>query len=403
MLRSLAGCVSLALAFAVAGCGSESDTGGAGGSGGSAGVGGIGGTGGVLDPPEPPTAVTPPPVELPARPADFSLGPGFGTPGWRESTEPFCSPWVGNNMFTALWSTQDAVYLTIGMRCTTLLGGGIQEYCSAPEAAYQSLFVNQGQGWQAIHHFRDLYTPRPIGTQGSALLSMGIYQGACAVGKSTLDGNFECLGNRPAAHPVDAAARSEGVYQLESDGENGYALTRFADGAWTELTRVGAPDAPRTLLDLGSELLVAGDDAFVARIDPESGATQTVAAPPGIYEAGAVLPGGYALMGFQQGTYQLLMHKDQGWTPAGLSFGRYTALRSAPGSALYIADESKLYRVAETGQYETLLDLDPARIHDFRVNADDEIFLSLEYPELQQYQCGRFVMAWFDGSELHLM
>ncbi|MEZ4370514.1 MAG: hypothetical protein R3B07_06800 [Polyangiaceae bacterium] len=405
MRSSLAG-VSCLLALMVAGCSSEAGSrrGSVGGSGGSAGTAGAAGAGGTeaLDPPTPPTAVTPPPVELPPRPADFSLGPMLGPPGWRQSTEPFCSPWVGNGMFTSLWSTPEAVYVTVGIHCYSLIDGAPQEYCSAPGGASESLFVNRGEGWQAIHHYTDVAEIRNFGVQGDALLSFGRESGSCAVGKSTMDGSFDCLGGRPIAYSTGGLVRGDRVFHLGTDSFSDYSLSRFANGEWSEVKSFERRDHPGVLLDLGGPLLIAGDHGLVVGVDPESGTTQTIAAPLGRYEEGAALPWGYALLSNDASGYKLVLHSAAGWKTLNLPVGDDTKLR-AEASSLYVSYGDKLYRVDETGEYELVLELTQARIEDFRVNSDTEIFLSIEYPELQQYQCGRFVMTWFDGNQLHLM
>ena len=95
--------VGLGVALLLGACGNaDAGDGGVGGSAGAAGSGGNAGAGagGTADsgtagapdePPWTPQDITPPPVELPPRP-EFSLGMDLGSPGWRGSTQPFCSP-----------------------------------------------------------------------------------------------------------------------------------------------------------------------------------------------------------------------------------------------------------------------------------------------------------------------
>ncbi|MEZ4232440.1 MAG: hypothetical protein R3B89_24895 [Polyangiaceae bacterium] len=408
--------VGLGVALLLGACGNaDAGDGGVGGSAGAAGSGGNAGAGaggtagsGTADsgtagapdePPWTPQDITPPPVELPPRP-EFSLGMDLGSPGWRGSTQPFCSPLVGYDMDTSLWSTPEAVYLTVAMNCTTLDPRG---YCSGERGTrYQSLLVNQGSGWQAVRHQIDNPTLQAVGTQGDALISTGF----CAAGKSALDGSFECLGNRGVFESRGAVVRGDSVFHLAGTGSQAGLLTKYQDGAWSELARFAPEAGVRVLLDLGDQLLVAGDGAFVALVDPETGATKPVAAPAGDYVGGASMPGGkYALVN-DEGSVAL--HASE-WTTVQAT-KPLAKLRAAPSGSLYALGWTPtggwltLHRIDETGASEVVLELEEGLdIQDFSVNSDSEIFLLLGDFAISQYQCGGFVMTWFDGNQLHLM
>lgn len=361
---------------------------------------GMGTAGAPSEPPTTPEDITPPPVELPPRP-NFSLGFELGSPGWRNSTEAFCAPWVGDRVNASLWSTSDAVYVTVAMICDLLDPPG---YCSGERGTYyQSLFVNQGNGWKAVRHNINNPTLSAVGTLGDALISMG----QCAAGKSELDGSFECLGNRPVFRSLGAVVRGDTVFHLALTGGQASQLTKYQNGVWSEVRRFEPERSAKVLLDLGDQLLVAGDAAFVAEVDPKTGATTSIAAPAGDYVDGVVLPDGKYALGNADGA--VLLHDSKAWTPHGPPGTLLSKLHASPSGSIYAvgwtpSGARELHRIDHTGASKVVLELEEGwEIQDYSVNSDTEIFLMLGGYAISQFQCGGLVMTWFDGNQLHLM
>lgn len=341
-----------------------------------------------------PTPVTPPEANFPERPP-WTSGPSTGQDGWRQSSEPFCSPWVAGEMWPSLLSTPERVYLDLSAYCNPLA----QAPCSAePEKSYQSLFVNEGTGWRAVSHFLDSPTRDVVGAFPDGSL---IATGLCAAGRHDLSGGFECLGARAVWASEGAFVRGLDVYHLSSGGVSPL-LSKYTQASWQDRFKFSESAVPHVLINLGKDVVVAGEAGLLMRGDPDLAKLDALSGPVADYIAGTAIPGGNFALADAEGNVRLNISGT--WVAVeGLKLAVDARLAASPSGSVYAISRQDLVRIQPDGSFEAVIKLQGSNyFSSLAINSDSEVFLAMNAQELAGYQCGKVVLGWFDGSELHL-
>ena len=427
MLRSFClanGCtVACALLLlGAAGCGRIADdagTGGASSSGGaSAGSGGVSaasggqvGAGGSLGGPGaggglviPPEIITdlPPPVEdyldayrldapfesdLPDIPEDYVPPLPVGEPGWRDSTETFCSELLLKQT-TGIWADAEGVaVLTASCQAT------LDSFCESGT----ELWYNDGSGWEWLLGLQDADTTSILsGVAGGDLLFRG--SRAVAMGR---DG--EAHGGSPdeAGYVMslfgDGTGPAYGTFHENTTAPEAGHLYRYGDGAWTDLATYADPT-------YAQDLVVVGDVAYAVL-----GSAIGRAALGSAFEAiPDVPPQDYMVLG--------ALAEDDLWTAtfegAVLHYDgdSLTEIGEVEGGVLqFQAVEDEMYFISETtfgrvtgSEIEVIQELDElATFQGLAGVASDEVFVAVMDEELEDYDCTGLEVFVYDGEQFH--
>lgn len=346
--------------------------------------------------PDRPEVVEPPP------PPEWDPPFELGEPGWRESTDPFCSPYAGRLRFEGvdIWADHRGVFVL----------ETIENWGTPFELPYRSgttLQFNDGSGWASW-----LDMPREPGSGGGYRMNgtpagpVWLWPGACPLRRVDGPDESRCV------YAEDASIQD--VHML---GETSGWLLLWDRVVWLDEDGpedVGRFDSDERLRgiwgDADGATVVTDRAVYRARRDAEM-AVLREAEPEAELTALWARDAGDYWVGTESGT--LLRFEGGEWTTAA-NVGGYVSELWSDGSSLYFVssyDEDgrigiegqRFGRWTETGGVEVLLDYEGlVRIGAMAGDADSgEVYLAFVDGELVEYACGPAVVVWFDGEEFH--
>lgn len=348
-------------------------------------------------------------VSGPPPPPEWLPPPGVtAEPGWRESTVPVCSRYVGRPYKSLVWGDSRGVFLMVATSNNVFAG---DQYPSG-----WSLLLNEGSGWSEVLEYYDAgFSSAPYRWAGFDGAPLWVLHNSCMIRAVDVD-EVACLFPAPfAGNAIWIYARYAPdalVYVQSPDLPNGHAsLRRFVQGSEPE-TLV---EDYRTLGTMGATSLWSDGTTIVfahgAGITVRDGAG-TVHPPvplPAPFDSPLEVAGPADAWYTDGATATHLGHYDgtAEWTTLQLPAPACpeesaTFIRDTYESAgtLWVLRRKSLYRW-KAGELTTVLDWDcdtPQQLDTIGGSPGaDEVYVVLLDPAFEDYQCGGSFILWSDG------
>lgn len=313
---------------------------------------------------------------------------------WRESSVPFCSPWVAQ-LDVDLWAGDLGVAAMVTADCNPLA----DRPCSVPGATlHQSLLLNSGSGWTQLYHYKDSPLRFVAGTRSGELLASG----SCAAARVGGAAEYECLWPEPVLAIASATSRGSTHVLARADATPRAPAVllsfRANSSAQTPLPSITTPIG---LAAIGDDLLILSDDGTLTRVAPETGVMETTHAPKkryvGIHEDPV---NGYVLstdMG------KLVQPTASGWRTLDTALDSPLDIWVTPTGLIYVLGSKQLV-VVENDELRTVLTAgDCCGFGRIAGLSTTEVFLTAYDSRLYAHQCGTAYLLWFDGRDAHLL
>ena len=315
--------------------------------------------------------------------------------GWRDSTDAICHDKVGQPNAHAVYSTADAVYALVSLRCNLFDGD-----CGDQRVQGTSVYRNDGEGWQELYRVSNAHSERLWAYPDGRILSSGRADscGLLSLGRA---GQSRCLLDGPVADV--SIVDEDTTYVLRFD------RVLAGDGVtFEELTPpLGPADAVNAtdLFAADGYMVVAGSAQSVwLRATEDTDWEQLQGVPQGDYRAVWAFAPDDIWIGSAQGE---LVHYDGDrwqtmWSASDCAHEGIHSLWGAEDGTLYFATEAHFGRWAE-GQVELLSSWEcqpDVGLVGLWGNAADEVFLSVVDRRRGSMTCGQGLLFWFDGSEI---
>jgi hypothetical protein len=322
----------------------------------------------------------------------------LGTPGWRNSTTPFCTEHYGLISGPRLWSDSQTTFALLEAGCNVLA----DVPCGGEGT---SLYANSGEGWRLLRRFEAGTRNKSLtGFPGGRLLMSA---DDCQIATVDRAGNVSCSWRSPGPEV-------EWVNQLFAvPGGRAYALLRsyhldalrvleLANGAWTEFAPVMTDPLTTTMTAGPGALLVADYEGRVERATAPGPLTRIAGAPAGGYTAIWTF-GKDVWLANRVGE---LVHFDgTSWrvVPTGIKDELWGLWGSDDGVLYFYSAggfgrwNGKAIELFANGEGQPTLKW----FSGMWGNSANEVFLSFNDRSMRDYACSGAFVLYFDGSRFH--
>jgi hypothetical protein len=322
--------------------------------------------------------------------SDFPLG----TPGWKQSSEPFCDLNRGRLGGASVWADQRGVFSLVSEECVRV--GRDLPYCPEESrlASGMSLNFNDGTGWRVL--LNSEYSILGLtGFEGGALM---LWRPDCVAALLDVDsGTVSCT--LPATSMSDPFVQRSFVvneslaYLVDQAG-----LHEYRAGAWSLLADA-LPEAINALWANEEVVYLAGEFQLYAWDQKDSALHTLPDVPAAFYSAAWGFAADDVWFGNSSGQ---LTHYDghtfrRGKIPSGIEYPGITALWGNSGE-LFFSMYDRFGRVTAALELETLIG---AQVLGFWGTSPSEVFLAVGDSVYDDTACGAAFLLHFDGSAFH--
>jgi hypothetical protein len=307
---------------------------------------------------------------------------------------PFCNPSDGSfgGAFD-VWADDRGVFVFTNTPCHTTLDSFGP--CDRTGLALQH---NDGTGWRWLWWQPDTSTQgqpaRLAGFENGPLIFSG--QVAGEAGVFFFEGEqFEL--SQPVWLRELAVAGAGLFYGLVGRDDE---VIEYRNGAW-ETVAVLPNDSAQTLAAVDETLVVAGDSQVFMR----ARASDDLEPVPGVPESDYYYSAAWAFspndVWISDDLGRLLHFDGSAWSV--LETGDTNPITELWGDAgvLYYITRTQFGRVDTAGSKVIVAETEGVSFGSLWGRSASEVFLTLQYGDLGQYQCGDYFVVWFDGEALH--
>ena len=365
------------------------------------------------------TAIAPVPVSptdtRPPAPVWQPLIP-LSTPGWQQSTVPFCDSHQGSEDGSAVWADTRGVFSLVYAECPTTLSGGSCDQ----SAVGMELQFNDGTEWKPIYELTSGASWRISGFPPTGPVVIPGYslnphdpnyrQSITFLGDTTTE-SLNPGGVHLVTQSVTTAdtrafvmlaffgvALNHGYALINETDLTTNALLEYQNGSWSKLSTLEF--SASAVWSDGATIAVAGSNQSIALRAPGSTKFQRLDGVP-VGDYGTVW--GFSSNNIWAGNSagQLVQYDGSAWQVVQTNANdSITRLWGANG-ALYYTTSSEFGRWNGT-QLDVLVPASAGiRMRDLWGRSQNEVFLAVSDPTFAQYKCGDKFLVWFDGTSFH--
>lgn len=355
-----------------------------------------------------PDNVEPTRLPLPPRPA-WNPDIPLGSPGWKQSTVPFCSEDVAF-LHPFVWATPGEVYVAVNAAC---LSAESIPTCNWDPAlggyVGGTVYKNDGTGWKRIYrHSAGCSGPMEGYVDGRLALALG----DCPQALIADDGTATCIWTGSADFlPLSATVTGGMLFVIGVDppAYSALELWKYDGVGWTK-TKTWSESTNQTVappsVTLINGFLVERDDAGVfwvgAPAQPDS-VTPISGAPPGQTGGQWTYGGPDLLLGYSNGG---VAHFDGAqWVLGASGFtGVLPKMWGAPDHTVFFNAEANAgvgFGRWSSGVGTPIFVSSMLSVDDFSGTTSTEVFLAVTDLSFSAYSCGSTFLLWYDGSVFH--
>jgi hypothetical protein len=325
--------------------------------------------------------------DLPDVPEDYLPPLPVGEPGWRDSTDGFCSDILAKHT-AGIWADADGV---------AVLATSHPRVLDSFQETGAELWYNDGSGWEWLLVLGD-GAGGLSGVAGGDLLFQG--ERAIAIGR---DGEVHGGSPDEAGFALslfgDGMGPAYGTFHENTNAPEAGHLYRYGGGEWTKLATYEDPTYVQ-------DLVVVEDVAYVVLGSSIGRAALGSAFEPipGLPSQDYMTLGALAEDDLWAATYSgTVLHYD------GTSLTQVGQVEGEGGVLQFHAIEGEMYFITETvfgrvtdSAIEVIQELDDlAAFQGLAGVSADEVFVAVKDQELQDYDCTGLEVFVFDGEEFH--
>lgn len=336
-------------------------------------------------------AVVPEPPPPPAWDPPFDLG----EPGWRDSTEPLCSPYAGRPLHLGLdiWADRRGVFVLETIHNSGTFGGHF------PYPDGTTLQLNDGSGWRSwLDLPAEPGTGGAVGLKGTPRGPVWLWPGACTLRRVAGPDDTSCVyvDDRNIAD-VHMLTATSGWILL------GDSLHWLDEAGTEEVAALDSDDHPASVWG-ETERAIVQARAAIYRVARDTGTTVLRRAEPG-EDFTALWAESASRFWVATETGRLLRFDGGEWT-AVASVDAYTFELWSDGSSLYFAASSLFGRWTEETGVEVFLDYPgtESTVGIVAMTGEAErgdVYLAFLDGDFVEYACGPAMIVWFDGERFH--